>query len=303
MEFVCNLMSADVHPGQWARAREAEGWDLIAVADHLIAADAGSPHVWATCGAIAAATTSIGLTTAFVNNLLRSPVEVAQAARSMQLISGNRFELGVGAGWRRAELENAGLCYPSPGERATRFAEAMQIIRQLLDHGSCIFHSQHYDVEIENVGPASVVAPKLIGAVGGPRTTAEVTPWCDAVEIKAASLATRSGTFDLAALATIESSTLTDLVARVRTVRPDIPIGMFVLCGTGAAAKRFGSQLPPSSLYSRFFGDPDDVAEAIVGLTAHRIGRAQISPLDSETFELLARVLPLAPREVDPEVP
>jgi alkanesulfonate monooxygenase SsuD/methylene tetrahydromethanopterin reductase-like flavin-dependent oxidoreductase (luciferase family) len=112
VRYVVNLLEADVDPREWARRREAEGWDALAVADHVFTATRPYPHVWVTAAAMAMATHDVTITTAFVNNLLRSPVEVAQAARQLQVVSDGRFELGLGAGWADEEITGSGLRYP-----------------------------------------------------------------------------------------------------------------------------------------------------------------------------------------------
>ena len=56
MEYVTNLMDVSVNPGEWARQREDEGWDVLSVADHFYTDHRPFPHVWVAVTAIAAAT-------------------------------------------------------------------------------------------------------------------------------------------------------------------------------------------------------------------------------------------------------
>src|SRR3712207_3396712 len=144
MEFLANLMSCDENPAAWARQREIEGWDVLGCADHLFTPARPYPHVWVTLATMAAATSRVRLASSFANNLFRSPVEFAQAALQMQAVSGGRFEAGLGAGWERDEAEGASLSYPPPGARAGRYAEAVQIVRDLLAKGTCSFHGRYY---------------------------------------------------------------------------------------------------------------------------------------------------------------
>lgn len=112
-------------PEPWAVAREQEGWPTIGVGDHLwMERIPGIDHPFVALGVIAACTRNVGITTLFMNNLLRSPVELAQGALTVHAASGGRFELGVGAGWSKGELARAGIPYPDPRERARRFKEA-----------------------------------------------------------------------------------------------------------------------------------------------------------------------------------
>ena len=114
MEYVATLLNCDVDPAAWARRREDEGWDVLGCADHLFSPRRAYPHLWVTLATFAAATSRPMLTSSFANNLLRTPVEFAQAALQMQAVSSGRFEAGLGAGWDETEIIGAGLEYPPP---------------------------------------------------------------------------------------------------------------------------------------------------------------------------------------------
>jgi alkanesulfonate monooxygenase SsuD/methylene tetrahydromethanopterin reductase-like flavin-dependent oxidoreductase (luciferase family) len=291
VRYTVNLLDVDIEPAQWARDREREGWHALSVADHLFTPRHAYPHVWVSATAMAMATTKVTISTAFVNNLLRTPVEVAQAALQLHAVSGGRFELGLGAGWADQEITGAGLRYPSPGERAGMFAESAQIIRTLVHEGACEFHGDHYDVDVPVIGPIADRPPLLIGSVGGPRTIREVTPHLDRVEVKAQSAATKGGTLDLGVMATVSDDHLVDLIDRVRAVRPDVEISMFTLFSIGddevttsvGAAMRNGG-----GLFRRFFGSAEHVAEGLRWLESVGISSASLSPMTSDSLELLA---------------
>ena len=116
VELFANLNDATPDPAGWARAREAEGWDGVACADHYFSVGRSVrafPHVWASLGAMAAATSRVRLQPAFGNNLLRSPVELAQAVLMVHAQSGGRAE----ARRRRRMVEGRGRrpsACPSP---------------------------------------------------------------------------------------------------------------------------------------------------------------------------------------------
>lgn len=292
MEFVCNFMTADADPAAWARRREAEGWDLVSVADHFFTSTRPFPHVWVTAAAMAQATETVGITTAFVNNLFRSPVEVAQASLAMQSVAQGRFELGLGAGWARAEMEDAGMTYPPPGTRAGAFAESAQIVRSLLHTGACHFDGEHYRVSIDHLGPVGPTPPLLVGSVGGPRTIREVTPHCDRVELKPESAATRGGSVDMELMAQVRDEDLIELISRVRDVAPDVELGVFLLCNVGDDERtRAMERAMGDGLCQRFFGSPEKFADSIAWLADIGISRCQVSPFDDRSFDRLAPVL------------
>lgn len=291
MRYTVNLLGADVDPRDWARRREAEGWHALSVADHVFTNTRPYPHVWVSAAAMAMATTGVTISTAFVNNLLRSPVEVAQAALQMQVISDGRFELGLGAGWADQEVTGSGLRYPPPPERAGMFAESAQIVRSLLRDGGCTFHGDHYDIDVPNIGPAVSTPPALIGSVGGPRTIREVTPHLDRVEIKAQSAATKHGQLDLATMASIPDEHLVEMIERVRSVRADIDISMFTLFSVGddATTANVGDAMRSGGgLFRRFFGPPEYVAEGMAWLESLGISSASLSPMTPHALQELA---------------
>jgi alkanesulfonate monooxygenase SsuD/methylene tetrahydromethanopterin reductase-like flavin-dependent oxidoreductase (luciferase family) len=293
VELAANLMSVNVEPAVWARAREAEGWDVLSVADHLWSPSRAYPHLWVTLTAVAAATQEVRLSSAFANNLFRHPVEFAQASMALQAVSNGRFEAGLGAGWARDELERTGREFPSPGERVDRYVEALHIARDLFDQGHCQFSGKYYRAEVDKIGPLRQPAPPLVGSVGGPRMIREALPLLDRVEVKPASPGTRGGNLDLTALGQIPRKHLVQLVEAVRQQRPDIPIGMFVICsaGTDDRTRAMANIVAPESLYGGFFGEAARVADAIRGLADFGIERAQVSPFDDSAFELLAEEL------------
>jgi alkanesulfonate monooxygenase SsuD/methylene tetrahydromethanopterin reductase-like flavin-dependent oxidoreductase (luciferase family) len=292
VEYVVNLMDAALDPMEWARRREDQGWRFLSVADHFYSSRRPFPHVWVTASALAAATTRARITTAFVNNLFRSPVEVAQAALMMQQVSSGRFELGLGAGWDRAEIVDTGMAYPHPRDRAGAFIEAVQIVRMLMHTGSCEFAGDYYQITVDHLGPVSEDPPLLVASVGGPRTVREVTPHCDRIEIKAASAATRGGTLDLQVMARVTDEHLIEMIARVRAVDPDIGIGLFVLCNAGDDEQtRQVEALMGNGLYERFYGSPSKVVEGMAWLEELGITRCQISPIDDASFDRLAPLI------------
>jgi alkanesulfonate monooxygenase SsuD/methylene tetrahydromethanopterin reductase-like flavin-dependent oxidoreductase (luciferase family) len=293
MEFAANFMSGDISPAVWARRREEEGWDVLGCADHFFSVRRGAyPHVWVTLATFAAATTRVGLTSSFANNLLRSPVEFAQAALQLQSVSGGRFEAGLGAGWTKDEIDAAGLEYPSPGERAGRYIEAMQIVRHIFDAGACRFAGRYYRVDLPNLRVGSDPPPPLVGSLGGARTIREVGPIVDRIEINVGSPATRDGVLDLAKMARVERFHLHELLSRVKEVNPDAPLGMFVLCSVGRdeRTEAYQAQMGDSFL-GEFFGSPEKVADALLRLEDLGISRVQISPFIESSFEQLAPYL------------
>ena len=153
MDFVPVYNGDRLSPVDWARRREEEGWHGVAMADHIVTGRRGHWHPFAALGAMAVSTSRVTLTTAYGNNLMRSPVEFAQAALSLHALSSGRYEVGLGAGWAKEELVASGLDYPPPRQRAERFREAVIVVRDLL-RGACKHDGRHYKVDLLAAGPA-----------------------------------------------------------------------------------------------------------------------------------------------------
>ena len=292
MEFVANCMTADVPAAQWAQRREAEGWAVLGCADHFFSPRRAYPHLWVTLATFAAVTERVLLTPSFANNLLRSPVEFAQAALQMQAVSGGRFEAALGAGWDREEAEASGIAFPAAGERAERYAEAAYVVHDLLTNGSCSFHGRHYDLDVPVIGPRVGAPPPLVASLGGDRTIRTIGPIADRIELQLISGATRGGTMDVDALAAIPRSHLDALVAKVRAVNETAPLGVFVICSVGDDDRtREWSQLLDGTFMGGFFGEAEKVMASFRSLADAGVERIQVSPFSDASFELIAPYL------------
>jgi alkanesulfonate monooxygenase SsuD/methylene tetrahydromethanopterin reductase-like flavin-dependent oxidoreductase (luciferase family) len=295
VQFIANLMDPALDPSPWAAEREREGWSLLGASDHLFLTVGGSsqwfPHLWVTVSQMAAATSTVGLTSTFANNLLRSPVEFVQASFTMQRASHGRWEAGLGAGWSRWEIETTGLAFPEPRARAERYIEAVRVVRDLFDHHCCRFAGSYYTIEVPPMpGFDDVQSPPLVGALGGRRTIAGAGPWLDRVEIKASSSATRGGRMDPAAFARIPRSKLAELVDEVRRAAGDVEIAFYARCGVDDPLARHLASIctDPDGLYTGLFGPAAQVAERLQAFTEFGVTHVNVSPTHASAFERLA---------------
>src|SRR6266545_2330372 len=70
-----------------------------------------------------------------IDNDYRHPVVLAKEAATLDLLSGGRFELGLGAGFLKTEYDKAGVTFDSPGVRISRLAEALEVLKGLFAEG------------------------------------------------------------------------------------------------------------------------------------------------------------------------
>ena len=156
------------------RARHAEdlGYSTFLLRDHFVGEPFGhqlAPLIALT--AAATATTTIRLGTLVLANDNRHPVMLAKEAATLDVVSGGRLELGLGAGWLRSEYEAAGIPFDAPGERVRRLGESIHLLKSLFDGSPVTFDGLHYRVTGLDSFPRPVQRPRpplLVGA-GSPR--------------------------------------------------------------------------------------------------------------------------------------
>ena len=129
---------------------EETGFDFAVCSDHYfpwLAEMGHAPHAWTVLGAAAQATARIPLMTYVTAPTFRyHPAVVAQKAATLQLLSDNRFTLGLGSGENLNE-HVVGGGWPPADVRQEMLVEAVQIIRDLFDGGYTNFRGEHFDVE------------------------------------------------------------------------------------------------------------------------------------------------------------
>jgi probable F420-dependent oxidoreductase len=148
------------------RRIEAQGYDTVLLPDHLD----GQLGPVAALGAAAAVTETIRIGSLVFNADLRHPALLAKEAATLDLLSGGRFELGLGAGWDRAEYDQAGLPFAAAAIRVERLREAVAVTRGLLGGEPVSLAGSHYPARgLEGFPrPAQQRLPIMIGG-GGPR--------------------------------------------------------------------------------------------------------------------------------------
>jgi probable F420-dependent oxidoreductase len=92
---------------------------------------------------------------------------LARDAATIDVLSGGRFELGLGAGWLRAEYDQTGIPFDAPGTRVERLEEAVTIIKGLLAGERVTFAGRHYTITDLEGRPAPVQRPHPPLAIGG----------------------------------------------------------------------------------------------------------------------------------------
>src|SRR3954451_22068426 len=121
-----------------AREAEASGFDTVLVMDHFYQLPGiGTPdnamlECYTTLGALATATSRIQLSTLVTGNTYRNPPMLAKTVTTLDVVSGGRAVLGIGAGWFQLEHQQFGWEFGTFTERFERLDEALQIIVPML---------------------------------------------------------------------------------------------------------------------------------------------------------------------------
>jgi probable F420-dependent oxidoreductase len=157
-------------PAAWrdlARKAEDLGYSTLYVPDHL--GDQWAPMI--ALAVAAEATTTLRVGTLVLDNDFRHPVVLAKEAATLDVVTGGRFECGLGAGWMTSDYEQSGIPMDKPSVRVARLAESIAIMKSLWTTGHATFEGEHYRVRDAVGSPAPVTpgGPPLVIGGGGRR--------------------------------------------------------------------------------------------------------------------------------------
>ena len=127
---------------------------------------------WTTLSALASETDNIKLIPMVLANTYREPVLVAKMASTLDVISGGRVELGIGAGGGRRDHAVSGYAFPSTSTRSKMLAESVSLIKKLWTEDNVEFDGQYYQVAGANQEPKPIQKPHGPAAYGCPLYTA-----------------------------------------------------------------------------------------------------------------------------------
>ena len=174
-------------PDMLAVWQAADGIELFESAwtfDHFypIFSDPNGPCMegWITLTALAQATERIRVGVLVTGNVYRHPAVLANMAATLDIVSGGRLELGLGAGWNDEECAAYGIDLPPLKERFDRFDEGCQVVLGLLRDETTDFDGKHYRLTAARCEPKSIQRPHpplCIGGGGEKRTLRAVAHW------------------------------------------------------------------------------------------------------------------------------
>jgi probable F420-dependent oxidoreductase len=186
--FRFGVHSSDAQTGDaWATAArrfETLGFSTLLLRDHF---DQQIAPI-AAMTAAACATTTLRVGCLVFDNDYRHPLVLAKELATIDLLSGGRVEVGLGAGWMAPDYEQAGIAFDAPGVRASRFQEAARVIKAFFAGGPVDFSGEHYTIAGHEMYPPSVQRPRppILLVAGGPRMTRFAAAEADIIAINPA---------------------------------------------------------------------------------------------------------------------
>ena len=177
ISFVLQERVADLADA--ARRAEAAGFEGIAVPDHP--GSTWSPFL--ALASAAAVTDRLGLGTAVVNCGVREPLDIAADAATLQVLSGGRVVLGLGAGHTPAEWSQVGRVRPSPSGRAERFKEVVRSVWALLQGETVNLDGRHIRLRDARLRLELPAPPPLLFGGGNRRLVRLGCELADIVEL------------------------------------------------------------------------------------------------------------------------
>jgi F420-dependent oxidoreductase-like protein len=152
------------------RRAEALGFESVWLFDHLHTEEETEELTfegWSSLAALAALTERVRLGHLVSCVSYRNPALTAKMAGTLDVISGGRAELGLGAGWHRGEHEAYGYGFPSLRERQTLLEDALEISTRMLRPGRATYEGRRASVRAAINAPSGLQAPRIPIIVGG----------------------------------------------------------------------------------------------------------------------------------------
>lgn len=250
---------------------EESGFDSVWVMDHFYQIANVGPRTdpmleaYTLLGAIAARTRRASLGTLVTGVTYRNPALLAKIVTTLDVVSGGRAILGIGAAWNDDEHAGYGFDFGSVGERMDRLEEALQICRAMFTEEAPSFTGRHYAIHAALNSPRPLRRagiPILVGGSGERRTLRLVAKYADACNVFG-DVASIRHTLDVLSRHCEEVGRDPADICKTR-------LGGLVIADTTAEAERKGREMAEArgmdaERYGAYVisGDPDGVCERV----------------------------------------
>jgi len=245
-----------------AQEAEASGFDTVLVMDHFYQLPGIGPaenamlECYTTLGALASVTSTVQLSALVTGNTYRNPPMLAKTVTTLDVVSGGRAILGIGAGWFEQEHIDYGYDFGTFTTRFERLEEALKIIGPMLRGEAPTFSGSWYQVQNALNNPRlRPSVPIMLGGSGEQKTFRMAAAYADHMNIicdrqdiprKVAALRQRCE----------EAGRDPDTLATSY-------LAMVLMTESGDQARAILEQVPPERRNRVFAGTPDEVAESL----------------------------------------
>ena len=175
-----------------ARTADQAGFEFISVMDHFFQirsigpADREMLEAYTTLGYLAACTTRARLLTLVTGAIYRYPGVLAKMVTTLDVLSGGRAWLGIGAAWNEAEAAGLGIPFPPVAERFERLDETVQICLRMWAGDQSPYQGTHYELQRPLNSPQALTRPHppiMIGGGGERKTLRMVARYAQACNL------------------------------------------------------------------------------------------------------------------------
>jgi F420-dependent oxidoreductase-like protein len=175
-----------------ARTADDAGFSFIAVMDHFFQIGVIGPsendmlEAYTTLGYLAACTSRAALLTLVTGVVYRNPGVLAKIVSTLDVLSGGRAWLGIGAAWNEEESRGLGIPFPPVAERFERLEETLRICLQMWRDDESPFEGRHYQLERPICHPQPLTRPHppiMIGGSGERKTLRFVARYAQACNL------------------------------------------------------------------------------------------------------------------------
>jgi F420-dependent oxidoreductase-like protein len=175
-----------------ARTADDAGFEFISVMDHFFQINMVGPpehdmlEAYTTLGYLAGLTSRAKLVTLVTGAVYRHPGILAKIVTTLDVLSGGRAWLGIGAAWNEEESRGLGIPFPPVAERFERLEETLQICLQMWNGDESAYHGSHYQLERPLNYPKALSAPHppiMIGGSGERKTLRFVARYAQACNL------------------------------------------------------------------------------------------------------------------------
>ncbi len=280
--FVTPVAQPVMHAVDMAIASDRAGLDLVTFQDHPY--QPAFHETWTLLSYVASRTRNIHVAGNVLNLPLRNPAVLARSAASLDLLSGGRFELGIGAGGFWDAIASMGGRRLTPGQAVDALEEAIEIIREVWatgKPGGVRINGSHYQVQ---------------GAKRGPAPAHDIGIWVGAYKPRMLKLIGRAADGWLPSLAYLQGG-----LADLKEMNRQIDEGAAAAGRDPAAVRRFlniGGRFAPTH-GSLLNGPPAQWAEELAGIALdYGISGFILAADDAPTIERFAAEVAPATREL-----